>query len=496
MNKIEEYKREKDGLDVLEDVPRFAREGWESINDGDRERLKWLGVFFRRQTPGHFMMRVRVPNGKSTSAQFRAIAEIGRDFGKGFVDLTTRQQVQLRWFAIDQVQPIWDRLEEVGLVSLQTGMDNIRNVVGCPVAGLTANELFDASPVVQQYTDIFLRNKAYTNLPRKFNVTITGCRENCTHGRTQDISLTPAVQILNGEEIKGFNVAVGGKQGSGGYRPASPLNIFVPPEEAAELCSHITLIFSDHGSREARNKARLSFLIDHWGVAKFRQELEKRVSHPLPPGGVEVSQDCQTDHVGVFPQKQAGLNYVGIVVPVGRIDTEQLLDVARLADVYGNGEIRLTTQQNLIISNVPDAKLSALRAEPLLAELRCDPSEAMRGTVSCTGIDYCHFALIDTKELAVKTARYLEERLGQTEPISIHWSGCPNACGNHAVADIGLLGRKARVNGQIIDAVDIFLGDRLASRAAASGECLENIPCEELPRVLERLISAPAALTV
>jgi ferredoxin-nitrite reductase len=496
MNKIEEYKREKDGLDVLEDVPRFAREGWESINDGDRERLKWLGVFFRRQTPGHFMMRVRVPNGKSTSAQFRAIAEIGRDFGKGFVDLTTRQQVQLRWFAIDQVQPIWDRLEEVGLVSLQTGMDNIRNVVGCPVAGLTANELFDASPVVQQYTDIFLRNKAYTNLPRKFNVTITGCRENCTHGRTQDISLTPAVQILNGEEIKGFNVAVGGKQGSGGYRPASPLNIFVPPEEAAELCSHITLIFSDHGPREARNKARLSFLIDHWGVDKFCQELEKRVSHPLLPGGVEASQDCQTDHIGVFPQKQAGLNYIGMVVPVGRIDTEQLLDVARLADVYGNGEIRLTTQQNLIIPNVPDAKISALRAEPPLAELRCDPSEAMRGTVSCTGIDYCHFALIDTKELAVKTARYLEERLGQIEPITIHWSGCPNACGNHAVADIGLLGRKARVNGQIIDAVDIFLGDRLASRAAASGERLENIPCEELPRVLERLISAPAALTV
>ncbi len=496
MNKIEEYKREKDGLDVLEDVPRFAREGWESINDGDRERLKWLGVFFRRQTPGHFMMRVRIPNGKSNSAQFRAIAEIGRDFGKGFLDLTTRQQVQLRWFTIDQVQPIWDRLEKVGLVSLQTGMDNIRNVVGCPVAGLTAKELFDASPVVQQYTDIFLRNKAYTNLPRKFNVTITGCRENCTHGRTQDISLTPAVQILNGEEIKGFNVAVGGKQGSGGYRPASPLNIFVPPEEAAELCTHITLIFSDHGSREARNKARLSFLIDHWGVAKFRQELEKRVNRPLPPGGVEMSQDCQTDHVGVFPQKQAGLNYIGMVVPVGRIDTEQLLDVARLADFYGNGEIRLTTQQNLIISNVPDAKLSALRAEPLLAELRCDPSEAMRGTVSCTGIDYCHFALIDTKELAVKTARYLEERLGQIEPITIHWSGCPNACGNHAVADIGLLGRKARVNGQIIDSVDIFLGDRLASRAAASGERLENIPCEELPRVLERLLSAPAVLTV
>jgi ferredoxin-nitrite reductase len=496
MNKIEEYKREKDGLDVLEDVPRFAQEGWESISDGDRERLKWLGVFFRRQTPGHFMMRVRIPNGKSNSAQFRAIAEIGRDFGKNFVDLTTRQQIQLRWFTIEQVQPIWDRLEKVGLVSLQTGMDNIRNVVGCPVAGLTANELFDASPVVQQYTETFLGNKAYTNLPRKFNVTITGCLENCTHGHTQDISLTPAAQLVSGEEVKGFNVAVGGKQGSGGYRPASPLDVFVLPEEAAELCCHITLLFSDHGPREARNKARLAFLIDDWGMEKFRQELEKRVGHPLSSEGIAVPQDCQTDHVGVSPQKQVGLSYIGLVVPVGRLDTQQLLEVARLADVYGNGEIRLTIQQNLIIPNVPDAKLSALQSEPLLSQLRCDPSEAMRGTVSCTGIDYCHFALIDAKELAVKTAHYLEGRLGQNGPLTIHWSGCPNGCGNHTVADIGLLGRKTRINGQITDAVDIFLGDRLASRVGVLGECLENVPCDQLPQLLERLISAPATLTV
>jgi ferredoxin-nitrite reductase len=166
LNKIEEIKSEKDGLAVLDDVPGYAREGWESINDGDRERLKWLGVFFRRQTPGHFMMRLRITNGVSNSRQFRAIGEIGREFGKGFVDLTTRQQVQLRWFKVDHVPEIWDRLEKVGLVSLQTGMDNVRNVVTCPAAGLTANELLDASPVVRQYTDMFLGNREFTNLPR------------------------------------------------------------------------------------------------------------------------------------------------------------------------------------------------------------------------------------------------------------------------------------------------------------------------------------------
>ena len=289
MNKIEVYKQEKNGLDVKQDLPRYAQEGWEAITDGDRERLKWLGVFFRRQTPGHFMMRVRIPNGMSNSAQFRAIAGISQDSGKAFVDLTTRQQIQLRWFHIDQVDAIWNRLEEVGLVSLQTGMDNIRNVVGCPLSGLNPNELFDASPVAREYNDIFVGNKDYTNLPRKFNVVITGCLDNCSHAVTQDIALTPAIKDIAGEEVRGFNVAVGGKQGSGGFRPASDLDIFVGLDEAARLCSHITLIFRDHGHREARNKSRLAFLVDDWGVEKFRQELERRVGHPLSPTGVGES---------------------------------------------------------------------------------------------------------------------------------------------------------------------------------------------------------------
>src|SRR5436309_2374370 len=169
MNKIEEYKNEKDGLDVLQDVPRYAAEGWEAITEGDKERLKWTGVFFRRQTPGHFMMRVRIPNGITTATQLRTLAEISGEFGKGFADITTRQQIQLRWFTINNVPEIWQRVNSVGLVTLQTGMDNIRNVVGCPVAGLTPNELFDASPVVREFTQMFVGNKAYTNLPRKFN---------------------------------------------------------------------------------------------------------------------------------------------------------------------------------------------------------------------------------------------------------------------------------------------------------------------------------------
>ena len=507
MNKIEAYKEEKNGLDVRDDLPRYASEGWETISDGDKERLKWLGVFFRRQTPGHFMMRLRIPNGISNSAQFRAIAGISSDFGQDFADLTTRQQVQLRWFRIDQVQEIWDRLESVGIVSTQTGMDNVRGIVGCPVAGLTPNELFDASDVVREYNDIFVGSREFTNLPRKFNVTITGCLDNCTHAVTQDIALTPAIRAIGGREVNGFNVAVGGKQGSGGFRPATDLDVFVLPRDAAVLCSEITLLFRDYGPREARNKSRMAFLVEEWGAERFRAELETRVGHPLLTAGSSVISEAKFDHIGIHPQKEAGLNYVGLVVPVGRITTGQMLEVARLADTYGNGEIRLTAEQNLIIPNVPDELLPALEREPLLAEFRPDPSPVMRGLVSCTGIDYCHFALVDTKGLALKTSQHLEKKVDADLPVlSINWSGCPNACGNHTVADIGLLGKKARIDGKVVEAVDIFLGGKVAAAAgvATDGESgvktLENVPCEELPETLEKVLEslkpAPVALTV
>lgn len=488
LNKIERYKQEKDGLDVLDDVPRFAREGWEAIPDGDRERLKWTGVFFRRQTPGRFMMRIRIPNGLSTAAQFRTVAGISRDLGAGFVDITTRQQIQLRGFEIENVQEIWQRLDAVGLCSLQTGMDNIRNVVGCAAAGLTPHELFDASPVVRQFTEMFLRNKAYTNLPRKLNVTITGCRENCTDTDTQDIALTPAVRKIAGEEVEGFNVAVGGKMGSGGYRMATPLDLFVRPDEAADLCGHVTLLYRDYGPRAARSRARLAFLVEDWGIEKFRRELQGRVGRPLATAGKDARHAKRVDHIGIFGQRHAGLSCVGLTVPVGRITVEQLLEVARVAEAYGNGDIRITTAQNLIVPNVGDEQLPALTSEPLLQDLSHEPSGALRGLVSCTGIDYCHLALVETKELALSTARHLEEKLGRGKVFTMHWSGCPAGCGNHAAADVGLLGKNIRVNGKIIEAVDVFVGGGAGPNGRPGTKMLEDIPCDDLPHVLDRMI--------
>jgi len=488
VNKIEEIKSERDGLDVGADIRRFAELGCEAIDDGDRERLKWWGTFFRKHTPGYFMMRIRIPNGITNARQLRAIAGITNQFGRGIADITTRQQMQLRWITIDRVPDILEGLRAVGLVTLQTGMDNIRNVVGCPVAGLTPDELFDASPVARAFSDLFVGDRAYTNLPRKFNVAITGCRENCTHAETQDIGLIPATKSIGGETVSGFNVLVGGKNGSGGYTIATPLDVFVWPEEAVALCNAIVLLFRDHGSRDARNKIRLAFLLEEWGAAKFRVALEARLGHTLETAGQDERMAKATDHIGVFRQKQPRLNYAGLLVPVGRITGDQLFEVARVAEAYGIGEVRLTPDQNVIIPHISDARVGNLTTEPLLKALRYDPSEIMRGLVSCTGAEFCNLAVIETKARSLKVARALEAKIPSGRPIRIHWSGCPAGCGNHTVADIGLLGVKTKVDGKVVDAVDIFVGGSSGRNANQGIKLLENVPCDTLPQVLEGLV--------
>ncbi len=485
-NSIEQLKRDRDGLDVGEDVPRFAELGWEAIGKDDVERLKWHGVFLRRRTPGFFMMRVRIPNGAATSAQVSTLGQIARQHGRGIADITTRQQIELRWIRIEDVPEIFERLGQVGLVTLQTGMDNVRNVVGCPLAGSTPTELVDASPVVGAFTAMFVGNKAFTNLPRKFNVTITGCRDNCTHAETQDIALVPATGCVDAGPVIGFNVLVGGKMGSGGYRIASPLDVFVAPDEAAELCAAITLIFRDHGLRESRSKARLAFLLDAWGVDRFRHVLEERLGRALPQAGRDERSSARTDHLGVARQKEPGLNSVGLLVPVGRISGDHLCELARLADAYGSGEVRLTTDQNAIVPHVPDERLETLLAAPLLQELRHNPAPIMRGTVSCTGIDYCNLALIDTKTRALQIARALQDKIQRQ--VTIHWSGCPAGCGNHAVADIGLRGKTIRRDERVVEAVDVFVGGSSGPGATAALTLLEDVPCDELDTALEALI--------
>lgn len=231
MNKIEVLKSEKDGLKIKEDIARFAKEGWESISEDDIQRLKWYGLFLRNPTPGLFMQRVRIPNGVCFSPQMEALCSVANDFGNGIIDITTRQQIQLRNLKIEDVPEIFAIQEEAGLTSIQTGLDNIRNIMGCPVAGLSPKEKVDAYSQVKALTEHISGNSEFTNLPRKFNIAITGCADDCVHAETQDLSMVPAVQELGGNSVYGFNILVGGKLGSGGYRIATSLDVFVLPED-------------------------------------------------------------------------------------------------------------------------------------------------------------------------------------------------------------------------------------------------------------------------
>jgi ferredoxin-nitrite reductase len=491
-------KQKKDGLSSLPDIIRLAAtNNWGDMTEDDKQRFKWHGLFFRKQTPGNFMLRLRMEAGRSNAAQFRVLADLSDEFGKGFCDLTTRQQVQLRWFTLGDVPEIWRRLDKVGLNSKQTGMDNVRGVCGCPLAGLTPHELFDATPVVHGYTKGIVDNPEFTNLPRKFNATITACLENCCHAETQDLALVPAYRELDGHQVNGFNVMIGGKQGSGGFQPTSPLDLFVPPESAVEVSLELTRIFRDYGSRVSRTRARFAFLVEDRGAQWVRGELERRLGRLLHAAGVDLRKAHHVDHLGIQPQRKSAKHpeteffAVGLLVPVGRITSAQMRACADLADRYGDGELRLTVGQNVVIANVPLDRLGALTEEPILKELPFDPSPIMRGLVACTGTDYCHMALIETKGWAVEVARELEKRTAgrKIKPLTMHWSGCSAGCGLHQVATIGLQGCRSRVDGQVVDAAHVCVGGKTGPKAVIASDLLYDVPCEQLAGALEPLLS-------
>lgn len=492
-NAVEGYKASVggDGLRILDHLPQIIERGAEYLTPREKELLKWVGVFYRRPTPGKFMMRIRMPNGLVCSAQLRAVAELSRRFGNSVLDITTRQQIELRGFTLDSIPVIWEKLGGVDLSSLQTGIDNVRNINGCPLAGLTPHELFDASAVVLDLNRILVGlkgNPEFTNLPRKFNVTITGCLDNCTQNESQDIALIPAKK---GGRV-GFNVLAGGKMGSGGFTVASHLNVFVEIYQASAVVVELIKIFRDHGPREARSKSRFAFLIQKWGIPRLRAELTARMGYELAFHGRDMRSAHDADHLGVISQKQRGLTAVGLCVPTGRVNSDQLGELARLADVYGDGQIRLTTGQNAIIPNVPADRVNRLLFEPLLQQFSPHPSAFLRGLVACVGTDYCNLALIETKSRARALSQALSAKmLDGATPLTIHWSGCPAGCGNHEAADLGFRGFRTKIDGRLVDAVAVYAGGRTGPHAVPGKEILATVPCDEaFPDVIAEVIQS------
>lgn len=483
-----------DGLRIRHELPEIIARGAAALTPAEKELLKWVGVFYRKPTPGKFMMRVRMPNGFATSEQLRSIAELSRRLGNGVLDITTRQQIELRGFTLESIPAIWEKLRGVDLRSLQTGIDNVRNINGCPMAGLTPNELLDASEVVRELDRIMVGsdgNPEFTNLPRKLNIAVTGCLDSCTPNESQDIALVPAKK----GERRGFNVLVGGKICSGGFTIASHLNVFVEVYQAAAVVVELVKIYRDHGPREARSKCRFAFLVEKWGMPKLRAELTSRIGYELALRGRDMRSTRHADHLGSTPQKQAGLTAVGLCVPTGRVIPQQMEDLARLADDYGNGEVRFTTGQNAVIPNVPAHRAPQLLKEPLLQDFSPRPHAFVRGLVACVGTDFCNLALIETKSRAVGLSNALQRKLGNTSnPLRIHWSGCPAGCGNHEAADLGFRGLKTKIDGKLVEAVAVYIGGRTGANAAAGKEILATVPCDEsFPDVVANLIQSSQA---
>lgn len=496
LNKIEKAKAEKDGLAVKDELEHFARIGWEAMDKTDLElRLKWLGIFFRPVTPGQFMLRLRMPNGHLDSDKMRVLAEIVQRYGDdGSADITTRQNIQLRGIRLEDIPDIFRRLKAVGLTTMQSGFDNVRNLTGSPVAGIDPEELFDTRELLQKLQDAITNNgegnSTFSNLPRKFNIAIEGGRDNSVHAEINDIAFVPAYR----EGELGFNVLVGGYLSAQRQVEAVPMDVWVPPnEDVIRLSLAILTVYTENGLaeglRESRQRARLMWLIDKWGIDRFRAEVEQEFGAELQTAAPEdeITQD-KKDYLGVHPQKQAGYSFVGLHVPVGRLSAETMFELARLAEVYGNGEIRATVEQNMIIPHIADDKLEAFLAEPLLEEFSVAPAPLTRSLVSCTGSRYCNFALIETKQRALELARELDAELDIPSRVRVHWTGCPNSCGQPQVADIGLIGTKARKDGQVVEGVDIYTGGTVGHEARLGTRLEKAVPCDDLKSVMWNLL--------
>ena len=517
LNEIEQWKLERHPLEIADAIiDTYSKEGPAGIAKvpGEVERLKWAGIYPQKQGGDAFMMRVKIPGGFLTAPQIREIGVVADAFGEGpdgtesrvfgsrYADLTTRQTVQIHWLRIEDIPRIWRRFAAVGLTTVQACGDSARNVLSCPVSGVDAHEAFDALPVARAVSEFFTGNREYANLPRKFKMSVTGCVEDCAQAEINDIGLWPA-RAEDG--TLGFNLLAGGGL-SDGERMASDIDVFVRTDQAVEVTRAIAQLFGELGNRENRGQARMRYLVQELGPEGFRAELAVRARFDLVPAGESLTRRYRGDHVGVHPQKEDGLVYVGCSVPVGRMVGLELVEAARLAETYGDGTVRIGTDQNITFTGVPEDRLDDLLSEDLVKKYSPYPGPFTRGVVACTGSEFCRYAIVETKERAVKWARFLDEQLAG-EPVGappvpgvrsgpredagvirMHFSGCSASCAQPQIDDIGFRGEVAHVGNHLAEAVDIGLGGSLGADAGFIDWVEHARPVNDVPDALLRVV--------
>jgi sulfite reductase (ferredoxin) len=497
--RVERIKREKASWSILDDIRRYSREGFTSISNEDLTvRFRAWGLYTQgdgRGTRGDempfFMMRVRTPNGLLTSTMVRRIADISDTYARGSIDITNRQNFQLHWLRIEDIPTIWESLDEVGWTSMGSCGDNTRTVTGCSLAGVEHDELIDASPIAVAVDKFLNGNPDYANLPRKFKITITGCTHWCSYPEINDIGAT-AVRRADG--VVGFHVRVGGGLSTKPHL-ALLLPAFVLPEQLPQVCEAITGIFRDSDElRINRTKARMKFLfINHgWTADTFLAEIERRIGYKLDaPAEEHPPEGHYRDHLGVHPQKQEGLSYAGFSVVSGRISPEQLRGLATLADEFGDGSLRLSTMQNILLTSIRSDHTAELVERSRALGVAIDGSPFQRGTASCTGSEYCKLALTETKLFSIRLAQELEDRLpGFTDTVKLHVAGCPNSCGQHPIADVGLQGILLNQGGVQVEGFDFFVGGGLGKNSTLGHRIGFRAASDDVPDALERLFSA------
>jgi sulfite reductase (ferredoxin) len=504
--RVERLKREKNAWEHFEEIRAFARQGHASIPP------EWLGTYFRswgvytqgdgagvvggnngegKATP-FFMVRIRIPNGLLSSLQARTIADLAERHARGVADITVRQNVQLHWVTIESLPEVLGTLWRVGLTTTGACGDVARNITGCPLAGFDADEYCDASPLALELNGQLGGNSEFYNLPRKFKVSITGCRSWCTYPEINDVGLTPVTRKrLHGDEV-GFSLRVAGGLSTDPHLGVR-LNAFVRWDQAVPVVRGVAELFRESEVlRQNRERARLKFLfLQHgWTADSFLASLQARLGFALDPAEPEeLPRDIHRDHVGIHAQKQPGLSYVGANVLRGRITPEQLRAAANLSDRYADGHLRNTIMQNLLIVNVPNEHAPRVAGELTAVGLPVRAPAFARGTVACTGSEFCKLALTETKGFARWLTEELDQRLpGFQEQIKLHITGCPNSCGQHWIADIGIEGKKLKVDGRMVDAYYFCVGGSVGQFASIARPVGFRCAASEVPDAIERLL--------
>ena len=510
LNKNEENKRNDDGLNVRQRIiDIYSKYGFDSIDPADlRGRFRWYGLYTQRR-PGidggktavlepeelddrYFMLRVRIDGGQLSNGQLRVIGYVSRRYARGTADVTDRQNIQLHWIEIENVPDIWEALESVGLSTTEACGDTPRVILGCPLAGIDADEIIDGAPEIAAIGEKYIGDSAFSNLPRKFKTSISGCSAQCAIHEINDVAF---VGVVNSRGEAGYDLWVGGGLSTNPML-GKRLGAFVRPGQVSEVWAAVTGLFRDYGYRRLRHRARIKFLVADWGAEKFREVLEKEyLGYALPDGPApDAPRDGIRDHVGVHRQRD-GNYYVGFAPVVGRLSADTLDLIADLAARYGSGRVHTTTEQKMVILDVPAERTEELVAELEAAGLPARPSAFRRHTMACTGIEFCKLAIVETKARAADLISELERRLpGFDAPVTINVNGCPNSCARIQTADIGLKGSLVRgPDGEQVEGFQVHLGGSLGGgdgSGSGFGRKVRGLKttAEELPDYVERVL--------